>query len=105
MAPRRNGRATAAAIAAAPVRCAVYCRKSTTEGLQQEFNSLDNQREAAEAYIRSQVHQGWTVLPDRYDDGGFSGGNANRPALKRLLTDAQEGVLGQRAGCPSPARF
>jgi len=94
MAPRRNGRATAAAIAAAPVRCAVYCRKSTTEGLQQEFNSLDNQREAAEAYIRSQVHQGWSVLPNRYDDGGYTGGNANRPALKRLLADAQEGVLG-----------
>ncbi len=69
------------------VRCAVYTRKSTEEGLDQEFNSLDAQREAAEAYIQSQRHLGWTVLPHHYDDGGFTGGNIDRPALKRLLED------------------
>ena len=57
------------------VRCAIYTRKSTEEGLEQEFNSLDAQRESAEAFIRSQVNEGWTCLPDRYDDGGFTGGN------------------------------
>src|SRR6202795_2311365 len=69
------------------VRCAVYTRKSTEEGLEQEFNSLDAQREAAEAYIKSQRHLGWTLLPHHYDDGGFTGGNIERPALKRLLED------------------
>src|ERR1700674_1242382 len=74
-------------------RCAVYTRKSTEEGLEQEFNSLDAQREAAEAYIRSQRHQGWTLLPERYDDGGFSGGNLDRPALQRLLDDIEAGLV------------
>jgi site-specific DNA recombinase len=69
------------------VRCAVYTRKSTEEGLEQEFNSLDAQREAAEAYILSQKHLGWTVVPRHYDDGGFSGGNLDRPALQQLLED------------------
>jgi site-specific DNA recombinase len=69
------------------VRCAVYTRKSTEEGLDQEFNSLHAQREAAEAYIKSQRHLGWTLLPHPYDDGGFTGGNIERPALKRLLDD------------------
>ena len=69
------------------VRCAIYTRKSSEEGLQQEFNSLDAQREAALAYILSQRQEGWTSLPGRYDDGGFSGGNLVRPALQRLLTD------------------
>jgi site-specific DNA recombinase len=69
------------------VRCALYTRKSTEEGLDQEFNSLDAQREAAQAYLASQQHQGWIALPERYDDGGFSGGNLDRPALKRLLQD------------------
>ncbi len=69
------------------VRCAIYTRKSTTEGLEQEFNSLDAQREAAEAYVASQKHQGWVCLPDRYDDGGVSGATLDRPALKRLLED------------------
>ena len=69
------------------VRCAVYTRKSTEEGLEQEFNSLDAQRAAAEAYIASQQHQGWLALPERYDDGGFSGGTMDRPALQRLLDD------------------
>jgi site-specific DNA recombinase len=71
------------------VRCAVYTRKSTEEGLDQEFNSLHAQREAAEAYIKSQRHLGWTLLPDHYDDGGFTGGNIERPALKRLLEDIE----------------
>jgi site-specific DNA recombinase len=71
------------------IRCASYTRKSTEEGLEQEFNTLDAQREAAEAYIRSQVHEGWVCLPLRYDDGGFTGGNMDRPALKRLLADIE----------------
>ena len=71
------------------IRCAIYTRKSTDEGLEQEFNSLDAQREAAEAYIESQKHEGWICLPERYDDGGFSGGTIERPALKRLLTDVE----------------
>jgi site-specific DNA recombinase len=69
------------------IRCAIYTRKSTEEGLEQEFNSLDAQREAGEAYVASQRHEGWTLVPDHYDDGGFSGGNMERPALKRLLAD------------------
>src|SRR5574340_751128 len=69
------------------VRCAIYTRKSTEEGLQQEFNSLDAQREAAEAFIRSQKHEGWEPLPDLYDDGGYTGGNMDRPALQRLIDD------------------
>jgi site-specific DNA recombinase len=75
------------------VRCAVYTRKSTEEGLEQEFNSLDAQREAAEAFIRSQAGEGWSCLPDRYDDGGFTGGNMDRPALKRLLADIEAGKV------------
>jgi site-specific DNA recombinase len=71
------------------VRCAVYTRKSTEEGLDQEFNSLQAQRESAEAYIKSQRHLGWTLLPQHYDDGGFTGGNIERPALKRLLEDIE----------------
>jgi site-specific DNA recombinase len=73
------------------IRCAIYTRKSTDEGLDQEFNSLDAQREAAEAFIRSQAGEGWTVLPERYDDGGFTGGNMDRPALQRLLYDIEAG--------------
>jgi site-specific DNA recombinase len=73
------------------VRCAVYTRKSTEEGLDQQFNSLDAQREAAQAYIASQRHAGWEYLPDRYDDGGFTGGNTDRPALQRLLADIEAG--------------
>jgi DNA invertase Pin-like site-specific DNA recombinase len=71
----------------ARVRCAVYTRKSSEEGLEQSFNSLDAQREACEAYIQSQRHEGWQVVPIRYDDGGFSGGNMERPGLKKLLED------------------
>ena len=69
----------------ASLRCAVYTRVSTEHGLEQEFNSLDNQREASEAYIKSQAHEGWRLMRDRYDDGGFSGGSMERPALKKLL--------------------
>jgi site-specific DNA recombinase len=75
------------------IRCAIYTRKSTEEGLEQEFNSLDAQRESAEAYIKSQRHEGWICLPDRYDDGGFSGGNMERPALQRLFADIEAGGI------------
>ena len=68
-------------------RCAIYTRKSSEEGLEQEFNSLQAQSEACEAYIRSQRHEGWVLARTRYDDGGFSGGNMERPALQRLLAD------------------
>ncbi|CAL1125022.1 unnamed protein product [Cladocopium goreaui] len=73
------------------VRCAIYTRKSTEEGLEQEFNTLDAQREAGEAYIRSQQHEGWDCIPDHYDDGGFTGGNMDRPALRRLMADIEAG--------------
>lgn len=73
------------------VRCAIYTRKSPEEGLNQEFNSLDAQREAGENFVASQKHEGWTLLPRRYDDGGFSGGNAERPALQRLMHDVAAG--------------
>src|SRR4051812_37237551 len=69
------------------LRCAIYTRVSTDQGLEQEFNSLDNQRESAEAYVKSQAHEGWRCLPALYDDGGFSGGSLERPALQRLLAD------------------
>jgi len=69
------------------IRCAIYTRKSSEEGLEQDFNSLDAQREACEAYILSQKHEGWATLPERFDDGGFSGGNMERPGLVRLLND------------------
>jgi len=62
------------------IRCAIYTRKSTTEGLDQEFTSLDNQRESAESYIQSQKSQGWIAITDNYDDGGFTGANIDRPA-------------------------
>ena len=75
------------------VRCAIYTRKSTEEGLVQEFNSLDAQREAAEQYIASQAGEGWVCLPERYDDGGYSGGNMDRPSLQRLLADAADGKV------------
>jgi len=75
------------------VRCAIYTRKSTEEGLEQEFNSLDAQREASQAYIASQKNEGWTCPQARYDDGGFTGGNMDRPALKRLLADIEAGQV------------
>ena len=75
------------------LRCAIYTRVSTEHGLEQEFNSLDNQREAAEAYIKSQAHEGWRMLPSRYDDGGYSGGSMERPGLKQLLADIQARLI------------
>src|SRR5712691_7445397 len=77
----------------APMRCAIYTRKSSEEGLEQEFNSLDAQREACEAYIKSQRHEGWQCLPGVYDDGGISGATMERPALKRLLSDIEAGAI------------
>ena len=71
------------------LRCAIYTRVSTDQGLEQDFNSLDAQREASEAYIKSQAHEGWRLIRDHYDDGGFSGGSMNRPALQKLLGDVQ----------------
>lgn len=76
-----------------PLRCAIYTRKSTEHGLDQEFNSLDAQREACEAYIKSQASQGWRLLPQHYDDPAYSGGNLDRPALKRLLADITVGKI------------
>lgn len=76
-----------------PIRCAIYTRKSTQEGLEQEFNSLDAQREAGEAYIKSQKHENWTLLPKHYDDGGFSGGSMDRPALHTLIADIKKGLI------------
>src|SRR6202522_4853617 len=71
------------------LRCAIYTRVSTEQGLEQDFNSLDAQREACEAYIKSQAHEGWKLIRDRYDDGGFSGGSLDRPALAKLLDDVR----------------
>lgn len=84
----RNKRPTSPAI-----RCAIYTRKSSEEGLELEFNSLDAQRESAEAFIASQQHEGWVCLPEHYDDGGFSGGSMERPALNRLLADIAAGKV------------
>jgi site-specific DNA recombinase len=75
------------------IRCAIYTRVSTDQGLEQDFNSLDAQYDASQAYIRSQAHAGWTLLRAKYDDGGFSGGNTDRPALQRLLSDVRTGKV------------
>src|SRR6266478_1950234 len=75
------------------LRCAIYTRKSSEEGLEQDFNSLHAQRESCDAYIKSQRHEGWTPLPALYDDGGYSGGSTDRPALKRLLADIQSHLI------------
>src|SRR5881396_4355638 len=71
-------------------RCAIYTRVSTEHGLEQDFNSLDAQYDAAQAYIRSQAHAGWTLIRSRYADGGYSGGSTDRPALQRLLADVRD---------------
>lgn len=96
----RNGKAgthasTSAGAAAAKkvIRCAVYTRKSTEEGLEKEFNSLDAQRESGEAFVASMKHEGWVLLPERYDDGGYTGGNVERPALKRLMAAIDRGEV------------
>jgi site-specific DNA recombinase len=75
------------------VYCAIYTRKSTTEGLDQDFTSLDAQREASESYIKSQKHEGWVILPERYNDPGFTGANTERPALQKLLSDIENGHI------------
>jgi site-specific DNA recombinase len=75
------------------VRCAIYTRKSSEEGLEQDFNSLDAQREACEAFIASQKHEGWVILSELYDDGGFSGATLERPAFQRLLADVCDGKV------------
>jgi len=75
------------------VRCAIYTRKSSEEGLEQSFNSLEAQREACRAYVLSQKHEGWIVLANRYDDGGFSGGTMERPGLNQLLSDIRVGKV------------
>jgi DNA invertase Pin-like site-specific DNA recombinase len=75
------------------VRCAIYTRKSTDEGLEQEFNSLDAQREACLSYVASQRHEDWAPLPRCYDDGGFSGGTIDRPGLRALLADVEGGRI------------
>jgi DNA invertase Pin-like site-specific DNA recombinase len=75
------------------IRCAIYTRKSSDEGLEQEFNSLDAQREAGEAYVKSQAHEGWKAISTLYDDGGFSGGTMERPALQKLLADVDAGLI------------
>jgi site-specific DNA recombinase len=77
------------------IRCAIYTRKSSEEGLEQEFNSLDAQREACAAYITSQKHEGWVLLPEHYDDVGISGGTVERPALQRLLQHIEDGLVDQ----------
>ena len=75
------------------IRCAIYTRKSTDEGLDSDFNTLDAQRESAEAFIISQRHEGWSALPQKYDDGGFTGANMDRPAMQRLLDDVRNGLV------------
>src|SRR5210317_2579331 len=75
------------------LRCAIYTRKSSEEGLEQDFNSLDAQREACEAYIQSQAGEGWELVRARYDDGGYSGGTLDRPGLTRLLEDIDAGKI------------
>src|SRR5690242_10465656 len=75
------------------IRCVIYTRKSTEEGLEQEFNSLDAQREAGEAFIKSQMQEGWICLPTYYDDGGFTGANMDRPALQQLMVDIEAGLI------------
>ena len=76
-----------------PRRCAVYCRVSSDERLDQSFNSIDAQKEAGHAFIKSQSHEGWIAVTDDYDDGGFSGGNMERPALRRLMADIEAGKV------------
>ncbi len=90
----RPNRIAAAATALAPrKRCAIYTRKSTDEGLDQDYNSLEAQRDAGLAFVASQRHEGWMAVPDGYDDGGYSGGNLERPGLKRLMADIEAGRI------------
>ena len=91
LAARNTGTATLAAAPTPVRRCAIYTRKSTSAGLDKDFNSLEAQREACESYIRAQAYAGWQVLPDAYDDGGFTGANLERPAFRRLFDDVEAG--------------
>src|ERR1043165_9143175 len=75
------------------IRCAIYTRVSDDQGLEQDFNALDDQYDASQSYIRSQAHAGWTLIRSKYDDGGFSGGNTERPALQQLLEDVRAGKI------------
>ena len=84
------------------VRCAVYTRKSTEEGLEKAFNSLDAQREVGEAYVKSQAGEGWVLVPAKYDDGGFTGGNIDRPELTRSLRDVEAGLFISGGSCHIP---
>jgi site-specific DNA recombinase len=90
---RRLSGSEQAARKPALIRCAIYTRKSSEEGLEQEFNSLDAQRESGEAYIASQKAEGWVCLPDKYDDGGYTGGNMDRPAVQKLMADIDAGKV------------
>jgi site-specific DNA recombinase len=90
-----------------PLRCAIYTRVSTDHGLEQDFNSLHAQREAAEAYVKSQAHEGWRLIREGFDDGGFSGGSLDRPALQRLLASIRSTqidivVVYRSTGSPDP---
>src|SRR5215218_8688787 len=86
---RFNRRGPMKHVSSKAVRCAIYTRVSTDNGLDQEFNSLDAQHEASSAYIKSQAHAGWSQVKTRYDDGGYSGGSTERPALQKLLEDVR----------------
>ncbi|MCP1211625.1 recombinase family protein, partial [Devosia subaequoris] len=88
-----HDRSPPSAVPRPKLRCAVYTRKSSEEGLEQSFNSLHAQRDACEAFIASQVHEGWRLIPEAYDDGGLSGGSMERPALQRLLQDVRDGLV------------
>ncbi|MEQ9638086.1 MAG: recombinase family protein [Devosia marina] len=88
-----HNRSPPSAVPRSKLRCAVYTRKSSEEGLEQSFNSLHAQRDACEAFIASQVHEGWRLIPEAYDDGGLSGGSMERPALQRLLQDVRDGLV------------
>jgi DNA invertase Pin-like site-specific DNA recombinase len=84
------------------IRCAIYTRKSSEDGLEQEFNSLHAQREACVAYVASQKHEGWVLVPDQYDDGGLSGGSLERPALQQLLADMRTSRIASTRCIPCP---
>lgn len=87
----------------APVRCAIYTRNFTEKGLEQRFNTLDAQHETCAAYVASQKHEGWRLVRDRHDNGGFSGGNTDRPALQRLLAEVDAGRIGMIVSTRSTA--
>ena len=91
--PAGNSHSSGVARTTPTVRCAIYTRKSTEEGLEQEFNTLDAQREAAQSFIASQRAEGWTLSPTRYDDGGYTGAHMDRPALQQLLADVRAGRI------------